>query len=86
MFWACFVFCGFVGLCFFGLTWVCERAEGRVVGLWACGLQTPSASLHLPTPPKYHIHAARMQVQWRNDKAGFKKRVRQVVRKSQEDL
>lgn len=25
-------------------------------------------------------------VQWRNDKAGFKKRVRQVVRKSQEDL
>lgn len=26
------------------------------------------------------------QVQWRNDKAGFKKRVRAVVRKSQEDL
>jgi ubiquitin-conjugating enzyme E2 G1 len=26
------------------------------------------------------------QVQWRSDKAGFKKRVRQVVRKSQEDL
>lgn len=57
------------------------------MGLWACGLQTPSSELTPPHPSEIlHIHAARMQVQWRNDKAGFKKRVRQVVRKSQEDL